>query len=75
MYYKGMQKEGDGIPTCLPCYQSCDEGSDSCTFDCRAACGCPPGLVRSPTDLTRCIKKEACPPTGIVNLEISKILI
>ena len=75
MYYNGGKKEGDGIPGCAPCEGSCDEEPHICPTICRSGCGCPRGLVRYPTDFTRCIKKEACPPTGIVNLEISKILI
>ena len=73
VWYKGWTDAVDGVPGCKPCSQGCSKEPVYCVMMCSAGCGCPPGLVPSPTDWKRCIKIEDCPPTGTVIFEISAV--
>ena len=50
-----------GIPGCKPCDPGCKKGPVACPMSCMPGCGCPPGLVSSPTIENKCIKPEECP--------------
>ena len=58
VYYRGWD-----LRDCLPCDGGCSKDQPSCP-PCMSGCGCPKGLVKSPTDHTKCIWPEDCPPTG-----------
>ena len=64
MFYKGESRiPVPGIQRCLPCDRGCKKGLIPCVAMCGSGCGCPEGLVKSPTAENKCIKPEEC-PTG-----------
>ena len=59
-------RDGNWPVGCQPCPAYCDKRLLPCPMICARGCGCPPEMMTSPTESTRCIKKEDCPPTGII---------
>jgi len=68
VYYRGWD-----LRDCLPCDGGCSKDQPSCP-PCMSGCGCPKGLVKSPTDHTKCIWPEDCPPTDSDELLIGKLI-
>ena len=60
-HQKLIEDDSPGIPRCRPCEHGCKKGPLPCPFVCESGCGCPQGLVRSPTIENKCIKPEECP--------------